>query len=66
MLLEALDGVEGTPQEIVVLNAGVALYTANVAQTIAEGIARAKMAVGSGAARRKLDEFVEMTRSFGA
>jgi anthranilate phosphoribosyltransferase len=66
MLLEALDGVEGTPQEIVVLNAGVALYTANVAQTIAEGIARAKVAVGSGAARRKLDEFVEMTRSLGA
>src|SRR5213593_538047 len=31
MVLEALDNVEGTPREIVVLNAGVALYAANVA-----------------------------------
>src|SRR5213595_613330 len=30
MLLEALDNIEGTPREIVVLNAGTALYAANV------------------------------------
>ncbi len=66
MLLEALAGTKGTPQEIVVLNAGVALYTANVAESIDEGIARARVAIGSGAARRKLDEFVETTRSLAA
>src|ERR1700693_3891868 len=34
MLLEALANVDGTPREIVVLNAGVALYAANVAGSV--------------------------------
>src|SRR6476619_3687918 len=55
MLLEALDNVEGTPREIVTLNAGGALYAADVAASIAEGIERARAAIASGAARRKLD-----------
>jgi len=62
MLLEALDNVEGTPREIVVLNAGVALYTANVVPSIVEGIERAREAVASGAAKRKLGEFVATTQ----
>jgi anthranilate phosphoribosyltransferase len=66
MLLEALDNVEGTPREIVVLNAGVALYTANVAASIPEGIARAREAIASGAARRRLDLFVATTRKLGS
>ena len=53
MLLEALGNVEGTPREIVVLNAGVALYTANVAGSIPDGIERARAAVQSGAALRE-------------
>jgi anthranilate phosphoribosyltransferase len=65
MLLEALDNVDGTPREIVVLNAGVALYTANVAESIPEGIARAREAVASGAARERLDLFVATTRKLG-
>ena len=66
MLLEALNNIEGTPREIVVLNAGVALYAANVAVTIPEGIERARAAVVSGAARRKLDQFVAATQKLGA
>jgi len=62
MLLEALDNVEGTPRDIVILNAGTALYAANVSATIKEGIERARESVQSGAARRKLDEFVALTR----
>jgi anthranilate phosphoribosyltransferase len=62
MLLEALANVEGTPREIVVLNAGVALYAANVAGSIADGIARARSAVASGAAQKKLEQFVATTR----
>src|SRR6476661_5045407 len=38
MLLEALNNIEGTPREIVVLNAGVALYAAGVATDIEDGI----------------------------
>ncbi|MDE2358503.1 MAG: anthranilate phosphoribosyltransferase [Betaproteobacteria bacterium] len=66
MLLEALSGVEGTPREIVVLNAGTALYAAGIAESIADGIARARAAIASGAAMRALDDFVAATRSFAA
>ena len=66
MLLEALAGVEGTPREIVILNAGAALYAADVATSIAEGIALARAAIASGAAKRKLDAFVAATQRLGA
>jgi anthranilate phosphoribosyltransferase len=61
MVLEALDDREGTPREIVVFNAGVALYAANVADSIGDGIARARSALASGAAKKKLNEFVDVT-----
>jgi anthranilate phosphoribosyltransferase len=66
MVLEALGNVEGTPREIVVLNAGVALYAADVATSIAEGIERARAAIASGAAKKKLEQFVAMTQQLGA
>ena len=56
---------EGTPREIVALNAGAALYAAGVAASIAEGIERARAAIASGAARRKLDDFVAVTQKLG-
>jgi anthranilate phosphoribosyltransferase len=62
MVLEALDNVEGTPRDIVVLNAGTALYAANTAASIKEGIDRARDAIASGAAKRKLEAFVAVTR----
>jgi anthranilate phosphoribosyltransferase len=66
MLLEALANTPGTPREIVTLNAGAALYTANLADSVGDGIARAREAIASGAARAKLDEFVNLTRRFAA
>jgi anthranilate phosphoribosyltransferase len=62
MLIEALEGKRGVPHDIVCLNAGAALYTANVAHSIDEGIERARAAIASGAARAKLDQFVAATR----
>ena len=62
MLLEALADTPGTPREIVTLNAGAALYTANLAGSVADGIARAREAIASGAARAKLDQFVAFTQ----
>jgi anthranilate phosphoribosyltransferase len=62
MVLEALTNVEGTPREIVVLNAGAALYAANVASSIKEGIERARTAIESGAAKRTLDTFIVTTK----
>jgi anthranilate phosphoribosyltransferase len=62
MVLEALSNVDGTPREIVVFNAGAALYAANLAASIAEGITRARESIASGAARKKLDAFVATTQ----
>jgi anthranilate phosphoribosyltransferase len=65
MVLEALRGVEGTPREIVVLNAGTALYAAGIAGSIGDGIERARAAIGSGAALQRLDAFVATTKRLG-
>jgi anthranilate phosphoribosyltransferase len=62
MVLEALEGTPGTPREIVTLNAGVALYAADAASSIDDGIRMAKESIASGAAKRKLDQFVALTR----
>ncbi|TYT27101.1 anthranilate phosphoribosyltransferase [Luteimonas viscosa] len=62
MLLGALRGEAGLPLEIVALNAGAALYVAGVADSIEEGIGRAREAVASGAAMAKLEAFVAATR----
>ncbi|MFZ2628900.1 MAG: anthranilate phosphoribosyltransferase [Rugosibacter sp.] len=64
MLLGALENKPGAARDIVALNAGAALYTANLADSIGSGIQRAKEAIASGAARKKLDEFVACTQQF--
>ena len=64
ILLAVLDGKDdGAAREVVIFNAGAALYAANVAASIEEGIERARAALASGAARAKLDEFVRFTQS---
>ena len=66
MVLSVLDNVPGTAREIVVLNAGTALYAANAAESIGRGIVQAREAIASGAARAKLDEFVRFTQGLAA
>jgi anthranilate phosphoribosyltransferase len=61
-VLEALDNKPGVARDIVALNAGAALYAAGVVRTIGEGLARARDVIAGGAARRKCDEFVAMTK----
>ena len=65
MLTGVLDGAPGPARDIVLLNAGATLYAANVAPTLADGIARARVALDSGAARAKLDAFVAATQTLG-
>ncbi len=65
MLIGVLDGTTGPARDIVLLNAGATLYAANVAPTLADGIARARAALDSGAARAKLDAFVKQTQALG-
>ncbi len=63
MLLGVLDNVSGPAKEIVVLNAGVALYAANVTDSIAAGISKARAAIESGASRAKLDALVAASKA---
>ncbi len=66
MIYATLANTPGTAREIVVLNAGTALYVANVAESIQQGITLARDVIASGAARAKLDEFVRFTQGFSA
>ena len=61
MLLEALDGAPGVARETVVFNGGLALYAADIARSIEEGIELARGTIASGAAKRKLEQFVAAT-----
>lgn len=63
MLLDVLANVPGPALDIVAFNAGAALYVAGVAAGIGEGIERARAVIADGSARRKLDEYVALTRS---
>ncbi len=62
MIMEALSNTSGTPREIVTFNAGVALYAADTAASIDDGIRLARETIASGAARRKLEQFVTATQ----
>jgi anthranilate phosphoribosyltransferase len=63
MLLGVLDNQAGPARDIVVLNAGVALYAANVVNSIEAGIARAREALASGAAKAKLAQLIAAARA---
>ena len=60
---QVLDNQPGPAREIVVLNAGAALYAANVARDIPEGIAKARTALETGAARAKLEQLVRVSKT---
>ena len=61
ILRDVLDGAAGTCLDIVLLNAGAALFIAEAAGTIAEGVDAARAAVASGAARAKLHALVAVS-----
>ncbi len=62
MILGVLDNQAGAAKDIVILNAGAALYAANVAESMKAGIALARTAIESGAARHKLDGLVALSQ----
>ena len=65
MMLAALDNKEGAARDIVALNAGASIYIAGKAPTLVEGVQQALAMIASGAARKKLDQFVSFTQSHG-
>ncbi|SMB21228.1 Anthranilate phosphoribosyltransferase [Sterolibacterium denitrificans] len=62
IVLRVLANKPGPTQDIVLMNAGAALYAANLADSIHAGIQMARDVLASGAAREKLDAFVAFTR----
>ena len=66
MLESVLADEPGPARDIVVFNAGAALYAANVATTLEAGIASAREAIALGRARAKLDEFIAFARRSAA
>ncbi|MCC7412488.1 MAG: anthranilate phosphoribosyltransferase [Gammaproteobacteria bacterium] len=62
LIREIFAGRPGPARDIVVLNAGAALYTAGIATDIAAGSARAAEIIDSGAARTRLDALVALTQ----
>ncbi|MET0320977.1 MAG: anthranilate phosphoribosyltransferase, partial [Duganella sp.] len=64
-MMEALRGEPGAAFDIVALNAGTALYAAGVASSIEDGLQRARAAITSGDALKKVEQFVSVTQSLG-
>jgi len=56
----------GPSRDIVILNAAAALYVSGVAPSLWDGVAAARDAIATGAARAKLDQLVKFTRGFAA
>ena len=66
LVRSVLDNEPGPARDIVALNAGVALYAANVAPTMAQGIELASEALASGRAAAKMSQFVQATKRLAA
>jgi anthranilate phosphoribosyltransferase len=64
MILAVLENQPGPALNIVLLNAGAAIYVAGAADTLQAGIDRARRVIAKGDARKKLDEFVAFTQRF--
>ncbi|OQS09130.1 anthranilate phosphoribosyltransferase [Chromobacterium violaceum] len=64
-LLAVLDGQPGPARDIVLLNAGAAIYTADIAPSLADGVTMAREALDSGKAKQKLQQLIALSRKLG-
>lgn len=63
LVRSALGGKAGAVADMIALNAGSAIYAADLTDTLAEGIARAQAILQSGAALAKLDALIAKTQA---
>lgn len=63
MIKSVLNNKPGAALDIVLLNAGAAIYAANIANTLSDGIQKAREVIASGAAMAKLDALVQYSNS---
>jgi anthranilate phosphoribosyltransferase len=64
MINAVFDDTPGPARDIVLLNAGAAIYVSGVADSLGSGVEMARRALSSGAARRKFQQLIEMSNSF--
>ncbi|OYV47045.1 MAG: anthranilate phosphoribosyltransferase [Halothiobacillus sp. 24-54-40] len=62
LVRSALSGQAGAPADMLALNAGAAIYAADLTATLAMGVARAQEILHSGAALAKLDALINKTQ----
>jgi anthranilate phosphoribosyltransferase len=63
MLLDVLNNKPGPAKDIVMLNAGAAIYVARIASDLWGGVARAREMIESGLARQKLEALIGFNNS---
>ena len=61
MLLDVLENKAGPARDIVLLNAGAAIYAAGLSDTLAHGVKKAAETIASGAARNRLAQLVHIS-----
>lgn len=64
IIRSVLEDHPGPARDIVVMNAGAAIYASGIADSLKAGVAQADEAIKSGAARNRVDELVVLTQSF--
>ncbi|RMG33597.1 MAG: anthranilate phosphoribosyltransferase [Gammaproteobacteria bacterium] len=65
MIREVLEGKPGPARDIVALNAGAAIYAADLADTLQGGVERAQAVIDSGKAAERLRQLAELTQRLG-
>jgi len=63
MLLGVLDNQPGAARDIVLLNAGAAIYVAGLAETLANGVKKAAEIIATGAAKNKLTQLIQTSNA---
>jgi anthranilate phosphoribosyltransferase len=64
LIRAVLSNQTGAARDIVLLNAGAALYTANLVDSLAAGVDKARAILASGAALAKLEALIAWTRRY--
>jgi len=65
MLEAVLNNQAGASRDIVLLNAGAAIYVSGIAATLADGVAKATAVIASGSAKQKLEQLVQLSNTIG-
>jgi anthranilate phosphoribosyltransferase len=63
MLLGVLDNTTGPARDIVLLNAGAAIYVSGLVDTLTHGVKKAAEIISSGAAKNKLLQLIQTSNT---